>query len=90
MYNALRQLNVFNELERELGKASAPLSVSGCMDSQKIQLISELAKKQLLYIVPDEKNVSLAIEDLKNFKKAYGSIRQEICSSTARIYTEAS
>ncbi len=70
MYNALGQLNVFNELERELGKASAPLSVSGCMDSQKIQLISELAKKQMLYIVPDEKNVSLAIEDLKNFKKS--------------------
>ena len=70
MYNALRQLNVFNELERELGKASAPLSVSGCMDSQKIQLVSELAKGQMLYIVPDERSVSAAIEDLKNFKKS--------------------
>ena len=75
MYNAVRQLDTFRELERELSHASAPFSVSGCMDSQKIQLVSELMKGSgkpgwMLYVAPDERSVTAAAEDLANFHKS--------------------
>ncbi len=70
MYDALRQLDTFNELERELIKASAPLSVSGCMSSQKLQLVSELNKSWMLYITADEKQASEAAADLKCFNES--------------------
>ena len=75
MYNAVRQLNTFRELERELSNASAPFSVSGCMESQKIQLVSELLKGSgkpgwMLYVAPDERAVTAAAEDLRNFHKS--------------------
>ncbi len=67
MYNALRELDTFNELERELKTASAPLSVSGCMSSQKLQLVSELNSGWMLYITANEKQASEAADDLRCF-----------------------
>ena len=67
MYDALSKLDTFTRLERELGKASAPLSVSGCMSSQKLQLVSKLNKGWMLYITADEKLASEAAADLKCF-----------------------
>ncbi len=67
MYNALRELDTFNALERELSIASAPLSVSGCMSSQRIQLVSELNKGWMLYIAANEKAASEAADDLRCF-----------------------
>ena len=70
MYNALRQLDIFNALERELRTASAPLSVSGCMSSQKIQLVSGLNKGWMLYIAANEKAASEAADDLRCFNES--------------------
>ena len=70
MYNPLRQLDTFNDLERELEKASAPLSVSGCMDSQKQQLAAYLLRElggNMLYVSADERAAAKAAEDLSNF-----------------------
>ncbi|MDO4961246.1 MAG: transcription-repair coupling factor [Eubacteriales bacterium] len=73
MYNALRQLDTYNDLERELKQLSAPLSVSGCMESQKLQLSASLLESLgagwLLYVTPDERGVTLAAEDFKTFNK---------------------
>ena len=57
MYNALETLTVYQELERELMKAPAPLSASGCMESQKMTLAAQLAKWQ---------NVAIAIAGQNN------------------------
>ena len=70
MYDALKELDTFKELERELAKASAPLSVSGCMSSQKLQLVSGLNKSWMLYIAADEKQAADAAADLKCFNES--------------------
>ena len=67
MYNALETLTVYQELERELMKAPAPLSASGCMESQKMTLAAQLAAKVpgwALYICADERLAAQAAADL--------------------------
>ena len=66
MYNALRTLTVYTDLERELLKAPAPLSVTGCMESQKLMLAAELTKAfpgWTLYICADERSAAQAASD---------------------------
>ena len=70
MYDAIRQLDIYTELERELRTTSAPLSVSGCMSSQKLQLASGLNRGWMLYITADERAVSEAASDLKCFNES--------------------
>lgn len=60
MYRALDKIKEFKDLERELAKASAPLSVTGCMDSQKTQLALRLYEdyRKVLYVTADEQELS--------------------------------
>ena len=67
MYNALRTLTVYTDLERELLKAPAPLSVTGCMESQKSMLAAELTAAfpgWTLYICADERTAAQAASDI--------------------------
>ena len=43
--NPLEELIEFGDMNRELERGQGPLLVSGCMDSQKAHLISELTKE---------------------------------------------
>lgn len=72
MYDALSTIKEFNDLKRELMTASAPFAVSGCMESQKLQLSAKLAADYAwtLYIAPDEQAASGAVSDLRNFTDA--------------------
>ena len=75
MYNALQTLNVYRELERELQKAPAPLSVTGCMESQKLMLAKELANAVpgwALYICADERTAAQAVLDLNGLRQGGG------------------
>ncbi len=70
MYNALKQIESFNNAERELKKAPVPISISGCIESQKVQVAAELGKEYSwkLFICKDEKSAQDIVGDYKNFE----------------------
>ncbi|MDO4437993.1 MAG: transcription-repair coupling factor [Eubacteriales bacterium] len=70
MYNALKQIESFNNAERELKKAPVPISISGCIESQKVQVAAELGKEYSwkLFICKDEKTAQDIVGDYKNFE----------------------
>ena len=70
MYNALKQIESFNNAERELKKAPVPISISGCIESQKVQAAAELGKAYSwkLFICKDEKSAQDIVGDYKNFE----------------------
>ena len=75
MYNALETLTVYKDLERELMKAPAPLSVSGCMESQKMTLAAQLAARVpgwALYVCADERQAAQAAADLSGLVEKGG------------------
>ena len=70
MYDILQKIEVFQQLERELSAAPVPVALSGCMESQKIQLTAELAKNYgwTLYICRDERDLAGIGADFRNFE----------------------
>lgn len=72
MYDSLSTIKEYNDLKRELMTASAPFAVTGCMDSQKLQLTAELSSdyKWTLFITPNEHSAAEAVSDLRNFSEA--------------------
>ena len=71
MYDSLKTIDSYISLERELKEASAPLAVTGCMDSQKIQLTAKLSEgySWVLYITADEQTASGALSELNSFSE---------------------
>ena len=71
MYDSLKTIDSYISLERELKEASAPLAVTGCMDSQKIQLTAKLSEgySWVLYITADEQAASGALSELNSFSE---------------------
>ena len=71
MFDSLSKIDAYNELRRELKKAPAVFSASGCMDSQKLQLAAGLSEdyEWTLYVTADEQAAADAIADLKNFSE---------------------
>lgn len=71
MYDILKKIDAFQDLERELAKAPVPVALSGCMESQKIQLTAELAKAYgwTLYICRDERALAGISADFQNFER---------------------
>ena len=67
----LSELNEYRILEEDFGKQRGPLSVSGCMDSQKVHLMHELAKgKEVALVVTYSEARSREIyEDFLNFRR---------------------
>lgn len=67
----LRELNEYRNLEEEFSRKNGPLSVSGCMDSQKVHLMYELTKKQKITLVVtyNEARSREIYEDFLNFRK---------------------
>ena len=71
MYDPLSGMPEFNELRDELKKTGRPVSVLGCMSSQKIELVSGLKRDYgwLLYICRDERALTPVFNDFKNFEQ---------------------
>ena len=71
MYDSLSTIKEYNDLKRELMTASAPFAVTGCMDSQKLQLTAELSSdyKWTLFITPNEHSAAETVSDLRNFSE---------------------
>ena len=69
MYDILGQMTAYQELEQELKKASVPVSVSGCMDSQRVQLCMRAAENfgWTLYVCKDEKTAAEVSSDCRSF-----------------------
>ncbi len=69
MYDPLPKISQYVELRDELKTHKAPVSVTGCMTSQKAELIGGLSKDygQTLYICRDERALTPVFNDLKNF-----------------------
>ena len=70
MFDPLPLLKEYGELREELSKSAGPVSVTGCMSSQKIELVSGLMRDRgwVLYICRDEKALTPAFNDFKNFE----------------------
>ncbi len=70
MFDPLPLLKEYGELREELSKGAGPVSVTGCMSSQKIELVSGLMRDRgwVLYICRDEKALTPAFNDFKNFE----------------------
>ena len=68
MYDPLKELKVYKELEQELNGFPAPVSVCGCMDSQKVLLVRALAEKRgwVLHVCRDEAEASGILQDYKS------------------------
>ena len=71
MFDPLPLLSEYRELSKELEKGNAPVSATGCMSSQKIQLVSGLWHDRgwVLYICRDEKALTPLFNDFRNFEK---------------------
>ena len=67
----LQELNEYRILEEEFRKRRGPLAVSGCMDSQKVHLMHELAKLSgpILVITYNDARAREIYEDFLNFRK---------------------
>ncbi len=67
----LQELNEYRILEEEFRKKKGPLAVSGCMDSQKVHLMHELAKVSgpVLVVTYNEARAREIYEDFLNFRK---------------------
>ena len=72
MFDSLGKIEAYKELRRELKKAPACFSASGCMDSQKLQLAAGLSAdyRWTLYIAADDQAAADAMADLKCFSDA--------------------
>lgn len=70
--NPLEELAEFQDLNKELLKGGGPLQVSGCVDSQKLHLISEAAgeKGWKLIVTYDDSRAREMYEDYKTFDPA--------------------
>ena len=67
--NPLEELIEFGDMNRELERGQGPLLVSGCMDSQKAHLISELTKEipWKLIVTYDDQRARELYEDYRCF-----------------------
>ena len=67
----LNELNEYRNLEEDFRKKNGPLSVSGCMDSQKVHLMQELAKSRAVTLVVtyNEARCREIYEDFLNFRR---------------------
>ncbi|MBQ8814729.1 MAG: transcription-repair coupling factor [Lachnospiraceae bacterium] len=67
----LNELNEYRILEEDFQKQRGPLSVSGCMDSQKVHLMHELAKGKgvALVVTYSEARSREIYEDFQNFRR---------------------
>ena len=67
--NPLEELIEFQDLKRDLSREQGPLLVSGCMDSQKAHLISELADTAAwkLIVTYDDQRAREIYEDYRCF-----------------------
>ena len=71
MYNALKHLETFGDIKRELHFSAVPFGVSGCMESQKVQLAAELGADYgwKIYITKDERSAQEVLSDFRNFEQ---------------------
>lgn len=69
MYDIFPHLTKFNELKDELKNSSLPLTVTGILDAQKIQMTYDLSKEYswTLYVVSNEEEALKAESDFRNF-----------------------
>ena len=69
MYNALKDLKEYQELDRSLREDAGPFALSGCTDSQKVSLCRELGKSYgwKLHVCPDEKTAADCYGDYRSF-----------------------
>ncbi len=65
--NPLEELIEFGDMNRELERGQGPLLVSGCMDSQKAHLMSELTKE-----IPWKLIVTMMIREPGSFTRITG------------------
>ena len=67
--NPLEELIEFGDMNRELERGQGPLLASGCMDSQKAHLISELTKEipWKLIVTYDDQRARELYEDYRCF-----------------------
>ena len=71
MKNPLAELKEYEDLQEALKKGRGPVQVTGCMDSQKVQLMHELGKgwKWKLVVTYDETRAKEICDDFKNFTR---------------------
>ena len=64
----LSRLQAFSEAQRKLRDAEGPVQLSGCVESQKVQLMSQAGpSKTRLIVTYDEREARLILEDLALF-----------------------
>ena len=70
--NPLEELVEFQEMNRDLEQGKGPLQVSGCVDSQKVHLISETAGslRWKLIVTYDDSRAREIYEDYRTFDPA--------------------
>ena len=64
----LRSLQAFNEAQRLLSEGSGPVQLSGCVESQKVQMMSQAGRaKTRLVVTYDEREARAVQEDFRLF-----------------------
>ena len=69
MYNALKDLKEYQELDRCLLEEPGPFAVNGCADSQKVSLCHGLGSRYgwKLHVCTDEKEAAVCYGDYRSF-----------------------
>lgn len=69
MYNALKDIREYNELEQALREKPGPFALSGCIASQKAALCAQLGKSYgwKLHVCTDEKEAADCYGDYRSF-----------------------
>ncbi len=89
-FNPLDELADYQSLNEDLRREKGPVSVSGCMDSQKVHLMYEAAKDVpwKLVVTYDDSAPGRFTTILNISGPTSGCIRRRICCFTALTSTE--